>query len=174
LSRSRSDVVSPGRAAVLSAAIGARRTPHARVVAIRATEALLDSPATPGPWLFYPEMGPTPGRKAEARTVKTVRRAMARVLKLAGLPQHFTPHSLRHSFGSQLIAAGVSPAYVQQQMGHRSISMTVDIYGSWLPIRSEGAVDGLSSATAPDSSVGDTLVTNGAFQALEGRKAEHA
>ena len=73
-------------------------------------------------------MGPTPGRKVEARTVKTVRRAMLRVVKLAGLPQHFTPHSLRHSFGSLLIAAGVSPVYVQQQMGHASIQTTVDVY----------------------------------------------
>jgi hypothetical protein len=27
----------------------------------------------------------------------------------------------------------VSPAYVQKQLGHTSISMTVDIYGHWVP-----------------------------------------
>jgi hypothetical protein len=26
-----------------------------------------------------------------------------------------------------------SPAYVQKQLGHHSISMTVDIYGHWIP-----------------------------------------
>ncbi|HET7293705.1 MAG TPA: tyrosine-type recombinase/integrase, partial [Vicinamibacteria bacterium] len=63
------------------------------------------------------------------------------VLKLAQLPPWHTPHSLRHSFGSQLIAAGVSPVYVQQQMGHASISMTVDVYGSWLPKSDVGALN---------------------------------
>ncbi len=26
-----------------------------------------------------------------------------------------------------------SPAYVQKQLGHHSIEMTVDIYGHWIP-----------------------------------------
>jgi integrase len=26
-----------------------------------------------------------------------------------------------------------SPAYVQNQLGHHSITMTVDIYGHWIP-----------------------------------------
>ena len=29
--------------------------------------------------------------------------------------------------------AHISPAYVQKQLGHHSISMTVDIYGHWIP-----------------------------------------
>jgi integrase len=29
--------------------------------------------------------------------------------------------------------AHISPAYVQKQLGHHSISMTVDIYGRWIP-----------------------------------------
>jgi integrase len=38
----------------------------------------------------------------------------------AGL-QKFRFHDLRHTFDSLLIQAGVSSAYVQKQMGHRSI-----------------------------------------------------
>jgi integrase len=38
-------------------------------------------------------------------------------------------HDLRHTFGSLLIQAGVSPAHVQKQMGHRSIQITIDVYG---------------------------------------------
>jgi hypothetical protein len=41
--------------------------------------------------------------------------------------------------------AGVSPAYVQKQLGHSSISMTVDIYGHWVP--GEGRA-GLEAALA--------------------------
>jgi integrase len=119
----------------------------------------------PGPWLFYPALAPNPTPKDEARLYKAVRRAMTRVLKAAGLPGHFTPHSLRHSFGSLLIAAGESPAYVQQQMGHASIQMTVDVYGSWLPVRAAGAVDRLAAATSPD---GDRMVTS------EGSEARRA
>jgi hypothetical protein len=33
----------------------------------------------------------------------------------------------------------ISPAYVQRMLGHHSISMTVDIYGHWIP--GEGRAD---------------------------------
>jgi hypothetical protein len=45
--------------------------------------------------------------------------------------------------------AGVSPAYVQKQLGPSSISMTVDIYGHWVPV--EGRA-GLETALAVGSS----------------------
>jgi integrase len=47
--------------------------------------------------------------------------------------------------------AGVSPAYVQKQLGHSSISMTVDIYGHWIP--GEGRA-GLEAALAGGSKKG--------------------
>jgi hypothetical protein len=45
-----------------------------------------------------------------------------------------------------LISEGVSPAYVQRQLGHASITLTVDTYGSWLPSIDTSAVDRLDSA----------------------------
>ena len=66
---------------------------------------------------------------------------MERVLKLAGLPGHFTPHSLRHTFCSILISGGVSPVYVQQQAGHASVEMTVSVYGSWFAVEFAGTMD---------------------------------
>jgi integrase len=42
-------------------------------------------------------------------------------------------HDLRRSYASILISAGVSPAYVQQQLGHDSIKMTVDTYSHLIP-----------------------------------------
>ncbi len=41
----------------------------------------------------------------------------------------------------------ISPAYVQKQLGHHSISMTVDIYGHW--IAGEGR-ERLEKALRPD------------------------
>jgi integrase len=105
-------------------------------------------PTATGPWLFYPELGPTPSRKDAFRVYKNALRAMRRCLGAAGLPPYFGLHSLRHTFGSGLVSAGVSPAYVQQQMGHRSIAQTIDTYGSWLPVRVAGAVDDLAESFA--------------------------
>ena len=47
------------------------------------------------------------------------------------------PHDLRHTYATILLVAGVSPAYVQKQLGHSSISMTVDIYGHWVWLKAE-------------------------------------
>jgi integrase len=57
---------------------------------------------------------------------------MEPALEQAGL-RKFRFHDLRHTFGSLLIQAGISPAYVQKQMGHRSIQMTIDVYGHLIP-----------------------------------------
>src|SRR5262249_58505349 len=66
-----------------------------------------------------------------------IRSAFKRALRAAGLPLHFTPHSLRHSYASILISEGVSPAYVQRQLGHTTYTLTVDTYGKWLPMGSK-------------------------------------
>ena len=36
-----------------------------------------------------------------------------------------------------------SPAYVQRQLGHASIQLTVDTYGKWLPLGNKAAVNQL-------------------------------
>jgi integrase len=64
-----------------------------------------------------------------------VRKLFRKCLKAAELPKHFTPHCLRHTFASLLLQAGESAQYVQQQLGHASITLTVDTYGKWLPTR---------------------------------------
>jgi len=65
------------------------------------------------------------------------------VLRAARLPLHFSPHSLRHTFACLHLQAGANPAYIQKQLGHASIQMTVDLYGSWLPLRDLDAADRL-------------------------------
>ena len=44
-----------------------------------------------------------------------------------------SPHDLRHTYATTLLMAHISPAYVQKQLGHHCISMTVDIYCHWIP-----------------------------------------
>jgi len=38
-------------------------------------------------------------------------------------------HNLRHTYASLLIAQGEHPKYIQSQLGHSSINVTMDIYG---------------------------------------------
>ena len=80
-----------------------------------------------------------------------VRRAMLNVLKKAKLPLHFTPHCLRHTYASILLADGVSPVYVQEQLGHATIELTVSTYGRWLKKKAPGALDRLDSVAFPQS-----------------------
>ncbi len=69
---------------------------------------------------------------------------LRRVCKAAGLEVR-NPHDLRHTYATTLLMAGMSPAYVQRQLGHSSIAITVDIYGHWVP--GEGRA-GLEAALA--------------------------
>src|SRR5262249_28195055 len=65
----------------------------------------------------------------------------------AGL-RKFRFHDIRHTFGSLLIQAGVSPAYVQKQMGHKSIQVTVDTCGHLIPGDNVEWIDVLDKAPA--------------------------
>jgi integrase len=49
-------------------------------------------------------------------------------LRRAGLPL-IRFHHLRHTYASLLIDQGENPKYIQAQMGHSSINVTMDIYG---------------------------------------------
>jgi integrase len=87
-------------------------------------------------WLF-------PSKAGTMFDGRNVRRALSRLAEGAQLGRPLKPHDLRHTFGSQLIAAGRSPVYVQRQMGHASVSTTVDLYGSGLPLEDRHGVDAL-------------------------------
>jgi integrase len=49
-------------------------------------------------------------------------------LRRAKLPK-IRFHNLRHTYASLLIAQGEYPKYIQSQLGHSSINVTMDIYG---------------------------------------------
>ena len=82
-------------------------------------------------------------RRRNAVGCDQCRQGLKRILKAVGFPLHFSPHCLRHTFASLLLQQQESPAYVQRQLGHSSIKLTVDTYGKWLPMGNKAAVDRL-------------------------------
>lgn len=70
-----------------------------------------------------------------------------RLLDGAGLPRQGM-HSLRHCCASLLLAHGVAPRVVMEQLGHAQISLTMDTYSHVMPAMMRDAADALSAAFA--------------------------
>ena len=74
--------------------------------------------AKPKDWLFpgYPPTRPV--------TVDSARDVFHRARAKAGLPEGYTPHSLRHSFATHLLDAGTDLVLIQKLLGHACIRTT--------------------------------------------------
>ena len=70
-------------------------------------------------------------------------------------------HDLRQTFASILISAGHNPKYIQNQMGHSSIQVTMDLYGHLMPEVHEGAAKKSEDFVfnAPKQVNGNVMVT---------------
>ena len=76
----------------------------------------------PSPWLF-------PMPNGEPMTANyLLRHVWNPLLDRAGLRRR-GPHQLRHTYAALLIAQGAHPKYIQEQLGHSSIQITLDVYG---------------------------------------------
>lgn len=76
------------------------------------------------PW---PLVGPTPlfvGVRGGPLNADLVRRAVRGARHRLGLPDSLTPHALRHSFATHLLAGGADLRSLQELLGHASLSST--------------------------------------------------
>jgi len=57
-------------------------------------------------------------------TARSVQRIVSKYAKRSGLPIEVTPHTLRHSFATDLLISGADIRSVQEMLGHESIRTT--------------------------------------------------
>jgi integrase len=67
-------------------------------------------------------------------------------------------HDLRHTSVSMLIAKNVPVKYIQKQVGHTSIQVTMDRYGHLLPEVEQQGIDAINNILKKES--GTKIITN--------------
>ncbi|OGF27966.1 hypothetical protein A2303_06235 [Candidatus Falkowbacteria bacterium RIFOXYB2_FULL_47_14] len=93
--------------------------------AVRWLKSYLDKRADMDPALFINyKPGIEKSGKSRRLTTQSVENIVKKYVVIAGLPVMATPHTIRHSFATDLLAQGVDLRLVQEFLGHRNIATT--------------------------------------------------
>ncbi|MEK7184464.1 MAG: tyrosine-type recombinase/integrase, partial [Patescibacteria group bacterium] len=74
------------------------------------------------PALFIKEKGNE--HNSNRLTVRSIQRLIQHYAQLAGVAEHVTPHTLRHTFATDLLQSGADLRAVQTLLGHSSVVTT--------------------------------------------------
>ncbi len=97
--------------------LGARAAQAVQVYLEHERPKLADSSAPPAEWLLLSYRG---RRLRRERIWELLKKYARRV----GAPRQVSPHTLRHSFATHLLAGGADLRQVQEMLGHASIATT--------------------------------------------------
>ena len=73
-----------------------------------------------------------PGVHGQPMRPWTLTRKLQRILERVGVP-HIRFHDLRHTCATLLLGKGVHPKFVQELLGHATITITLDTYSHVIP-----------------------------------------
>lgn len=127
----RRDAPAPGQEALTVTGKGGKE----RVVPLLPTViAAVEDYLAACPYALPPEGPLFLGQRGRALGPRQVQQRMADLRRLLGLPESATPHALRHSFATHLLAGGGDLRTIQELLGHASLSTTqryteVDVAG---------------------------------------------
>ena len=110
-------------------------------------------------------------RRALIRAVERANERIGEGCECDPLPERLSPHALRRTFASWLIAEGEDVSYVMDQMGHADSKMTMDVYSKALKSKRRRA-HARRTAAAPDTALeaavnGQAMGTNAAGELPE-------